>query len=397
MNYVKFLLALAVTLTFVLTPSSTFAEDQDTDKDIVVLIDGRVVKGKVFSSTYKEVKLASQTIDAREVSHITYFDTPPDYIEALDMIERGEYENAKFKLKLALEAKNVRDWLKLYVEIQRAEIMWRQNMWTEARKKYRELNKDYPESFFLRMTSWRIPLTLMKQNNYKNAEQAFEDIVNDPRFRDEPIHWRAWFWKIFTIELRDENREAYQQYLNLGQKCKQALPLEVKQAMIKNDPISEKHKGMVKIYLEATYRGYVNMAISGKVREAYKEFDELSDKSSKMEKAIGIIGKAICDVVEIANAGEINRENLDKLDKARLELAKSNLMYASNNDRRADLFYWAGKAALLADDKEQAVSYFKMVATQYPASLISKACEKELDKLGVEPDVPEEKAPAEPE
>ena len=168
--------------------------------------------------------------------------------------------------------------------------------------------------------------------------------------------------------------------------------------MIKNDPIPEKHKGMAKIYLEATYRGYVNMAISGKVGDARDEFDDLSEKSSKMEKAIGIIGLAICDVIEIANAGELNKENLNKLDKARLKLAESNLLYASNNDRRADLFYWAGQAALLVDDKKQAISYFKMVATQYPDSLIAKACEKELDKLGVSLDqTAEEAAPEKPE
>ena len=217
MNFLKILLALSVALTFVLAPGFAMAEEkEEADKDIVVLVDGRVVKGKVFSSTYEEVKLASQTIDRLDVNHITYFDTPPDYIEALDMIERGEYANAEFKLKLALETKNVRDWLKMYVEVKRAEILWRQNKWSEVRKKYREINKEYPENFFLRMTSWRIPITLMKQNNYDNAEQAFEDIVNDSRFRDEPIHWRAWFWKIFTLELRDDNREAYQQYLNLA-------------------------------------------------------------------------------------------------------------------------------------------------------------------------------------
>ena len=122
-------------LAVVLMPFAAFAEEEKENKrDKVLLRSGKVEPGRILKVTFDKVKMAHKSIDASKVVKIVYYDTPSDYIEALSMIENAQYDRAMFKLKLALEAPGVRDWIKLNVDVQRVNILWKQEKWAEARK-----------------------------------------------------------------------------------------------------------------------------------------------------------------------------------------------------------------------------------------------------------------------
>ena len=177
----KNLLVFAIAFVWLFSLSTTAFAEAEKVTDTVILKSGRTIKGIVLSEKWDFVT-GSRRIPTVTVQRIIHHDTPPDYKEALDLIEKKQYDNAVFKLKLANDAPRVRDWLKLYVDYQMAEIDWRQGNWDEARKKYREIDKKYKDHIFSRTTVWRIAQSLLYGGDYQNAEGAFEVIFKDNRF-----------------------------------------------------------------------------------------------------------------------------------------------------------------------------------------------------------------------
>jgi outer membrane protein assembly factor BamD (BamD/ComL family) len=157
-------------------PSACAEEPADAKTDKIIFKNGDVQSGKVFSAKYDKVTLGGKSFNTTDISKIVWFDSPADYLEALDMIEQGAYDNASFKLKLAADAQGVREWLKLDIQIAQADIHWRKGEWEAARKIYEEVNKNFADSFHLRNTTWRSAVALMKLEKFAEAEAAFEAI-----------------------------------------------------------------------------------------------------------------------------------------------------------------------------------------------------------------------------
>ncbi|GAB4152585.1 MAG: hypothetical protein Kow00107_03130 [Planctomycetota bacterium] len=158
--------------------SVALAEDADAkQQDKIIFKNGDVQSGKVFSAKFDKVTLGGKSFNTIDILKIVWFDSPPDYVEALDMIEEGEYDNAAFKLKLAADAQGVRDWLKLEIQMAHAEIAWRQAKWDDARKIYEDINKNFPDNFHLRTTTWRAAVAVMKLEKYEDAEKVFDSIA----------------------------------------------------------------------------------------------------------------------------------------------------------------------------------------------------------------------------
>ena len=376
-TFIPILIAvIAITL---FTANIALAEEKSVDK--VVLLDGSVVSGKIISENWEKIVCGSRTVETIKVAHITYYDTPPDYIEAVDLIEREQYDNASFKLKLALDQPGVRDWIKMGVAMQLADIAWRMAKWEDARKQYRDFISKNADSRFVREATWRIAQSLLNEKDYQNAEGAFDNIFKDNRFANEPIHWRAKFWEIYTLEVRDKYQDAYSQYLDTKNKVFNSLSQAAKDAFFfDRNPLPEDRE-MIQLHIECTFRGLLNQALSGKIDEAFDEFDKLAKKPTKSLSSIGSIGIAICDVIKISNMAEIDEKAVLMLSKARLSLAKNLIYTASTDDRRADIFYWSGRAALLADDIMSAKVYFSMVTGRLNNTLVARLCEEELAKL----------------
>ena len=99
---------------------------------------------------------------------------------------------------------------------------------------------------------------------------------------------------------------------------------------------------------------------------------------------------AICDVVRLSKLDEITDDAVEKVNAARLALARSFIFFASTDERRAELLYWSGVAALLLNVDEEAKAYFSLVADVYPDSLVARLCKKELEELQKTAGKPEE-------
>jgi tetratricopeptide (TPR) repeat protein len=196
-----------------------------------------------------------------------------------------------------------------------------------------------------------------------------------------PSEWKALFWKVYTLEIRNKLTDAYQQYLRLAQDSFKALPTEAKTMMVSNKALPVELKPIAETYYEATYRGNLCQAQSGKISEARAEFLEMSKKTDQTVKNIGVIGGAICDVIELSTKDDLDEESLNRLDDVRQNLAEGLIFNANTDDRRADLFYWAGRACLLIQRWNEAKAYFGMVVERYPNTLISKAARAEFDKI----------------
>ncbi|GAB4152580.1 MAG: hypothetical protein Kow00107_03120 [Planctomycetota bacterium] len=108
---------------------------------------------------------------------------------------------------------------------------------------------------------------------------------------------------------------------------------------------------------------------------------DISKKTDHSLKNLGVIGLAICDVIELSNLENLNQEALNKLDRVRLSLAESLIFNANSDDRRADIFYWSGRACLLVQKWNEAKTYFQMVVEQYPNTLVSKVARIEYEKI----------------
>lgn len=365
---------------FFLSASATaFAEDRAVDK--VILIDGTVVSGRIISEAWDKVVCGPRSIETTKVSRIAYYDTPPDYIEALELIDRGSYENAEFKLKLALDQTSVREWLKLAVAIQRADIAWRLGKMEDARKQYRDINSNNSDSRYVRLVLWRIAQSLLIQGDYANAEGAFDNIFKDARFQNEPLRWRAKFWQVYTLEARSKYLDAYTEYLDAKNKIFNGLSQAAKDAFFYDRNASPEDRELINLHVECTFRGHLTQALSGKIADAIDEFGKLAKKPTRSLIAAGTIGLAICDVIKLEALRDLDSAAISSLNKARISLAKSLIFMASTDDRRADVFYWCGRAAMLGDDTTSAKAYFSMVTTRYPTSLVARKCEDLLAKV----------------
>ncbi len=367
------------------------AEDQEKkDLDRVLLKNGKVVNGKVLAEKWDKVTCGGRSIPTTQVLDIIHYDTPPDFLEALDLIDKGQYDNALFKLKLAQDTPHVRGWLKVYIAYYKAEIEWRRSNWEAARKLYREFLKNYPDSRFIRTASWRIAQSLLNQGSYEAAGDAFGNIFRDSRFSREPLHWKARFWQIYTLEVRGQYMDAYTQYLDTKQKILTSLSREGRDALFSGKKPPEGEAELIHLYFESLYRGHLTQALSGRIDEAYEEFRKLSRKATKALKNLGVIGMAICDVVRLSKLDEITGDAVEKVNAARLALARSFIFFASTNERRAELLYWSGVAALLLNVEEEAKAYFSLVVDVYPDSLVARLCKKELEEIRKTAGKPEE-------
>ncbi|MFA4985403.1 MAG: hypothetical protein WC712_02350 [Candidatus Brocadiia bacterium] len=347
---------------------SSYAETAGNDK--IVLVDGKVETGRVTAEGWEKVITAQKTYTRAQVARILHFDTPMDFTEALDMIDSQAYDNAKFKLQLALEAPDVRDWIKVYVAYYLAEIEWQQRNFDAARTQYDKLNADFRDNFFLRDALWRSAQTFVFQEKYEKAEVAFKAIYDDKRFDSDTLKWRAGFSSYHTYEIRGQFRDAYQKYLDLAQRASQTISREAMDAIIKDKPLPVAEAETVNFYFAALFRGNVCQALAGKAKEANDAFDEMAKKPDKRRKNLGNIGKLIVKVIELDAMDKLDAAAADALDKVTFDLARAFIFYADSKDLCADILYWSAKASLVAGDKLQAAAFLNLLKENYEGSWV---------------------------
>jgi TolA-binding protein len=178
-------------------------EDLTAQKKDIIIRKGSGKKlevDRILSESFQEVRYKNGNIESKiatdKVKDIQYYDAPESFKNGLSFSDKREYENATNSLKLAMEEKGVRSWIKTYCLFEMAKIYQQWGMIVpeknqEAIKTYQELLQQDPESRFTAISMFNLAQCIAGSGDLNGAVKAFDRLAKEAYEKKLGVIWEA--------------------------------------------------------------------------------------------------------------------------------------------------------------------------------------------------------------
>lgn len=324
---------------------------------------GNLTGVRVQSETYAEVKYKKGAYEGRistdKVTEIVYGDAPEAYLNGLEFLGSGDWENAVKSFKLAMEKRSVRPWIKTYGLLGTARAYQRWGSKDPAKYKdaiaaYQELLKVDPNTRFLAETLFELGRCQAEAGDTAGAVATFDHLAKEAYAKKLGVAWeaRARYQKALARLEGGEADEAERDFRSAltfaTDQLKSAEDEAVKAELERIAGLARLKQGTVLIKRK-------------KYAEAQTFFQQiLQNKASTLSAKAGAIN----------GLGEILYTR-GKLKEAQVQFAQAKVRYTDIAEEAARATYFLGLICLDLKEREpnyqrRAKAYFQEVITWYP-------------------------------
>jgi len=385
------------------------AEDEDEDLDVIFLNDGTTVRTKVSKDDYVLVigRRGHSTVkkESYKVKDVLRANRPPEYDIGLDRYKEGRYAVAAKYFTRSLRSKDFKDtpWVIEYCNYRLGEAMYDGGFFDGYKGKtytykppaqyYAAVLKANPKSRFLLDASVKLPICLVEQKKYAEAEKAFVTAeAKIKQYREETA-------KTAILEYRKQAERA-KAMLMLGK----ARLMEKKKDFAQATQIYMSVQRLARGKFPETYADGVDGELRCLVKQDRFEDAKARAKSlidqyqkkhdqglvSMLPGAYTVMGRA-----SLALAGEYDKNNnplqaQQSYADARWYYLQVLVQFFDREEYLEEANYFVGLCydKLKADEpmgKDMAIRYWLNVQRNYPDGTFGEQAKNDLARIGYEP------------